>query len=95
MKLNYFTLGNTVPHLHTHVLPRYQDDPAREARSSGDRSPPKSRCPKTSFDRRPRLCAAVGQIHSRRITTRVTPTPAVGPPCLSHCGCLRRAATMR
>jgi len=23
------TLGNTVPHLHTHVLPRYQDDPAR------------------------------------------------------------------
>jgi diadenosine tetraphosphate (Ap4A) HIT family hydrolase len=22
------TLGNTVPHLHTHVLPRYQDDPA-------------------------------------------------------------------
>jgi diadenosine tetraphosphate (Ap4A) HIT family hydrolase len=22
------TLGNTVPHLHAHVLPRYQDDPA-------------------------------------------------------------------
>jgi diadenosine tetraphosphate (Ap4A) HIT family hydrolase len=22
------TLGNTVPHLHTHVLPRYPDDPA-------------------------------------------------------------------
>jgi diadenosine tetraphosphate (Ap4A) HIT family hydrolase len=21
-------LGNTVPHLHTHVVPRYQDDPA-------------------------------------------------------------------
>jgi diadenosine tetraphosphate (Ap4A) HIT family hydrolase len=28
VKLNYMTLGNTVPHLHTHVLPRYQDDPA-------------------------------------------------------------------
>lgn len=28
VKLNYFTLGNTVPHLHTHVLPRYQNDPA-------------------------------------------------------------------
>jgi diadenosine tetraphosphate (Ap4A) HIT family hydrolase len=28
VKLNYLTLGNTVPHLHTHVLPRYQDDPA-------------------------------------------------------------------
>jgi diadenosine tetraphosphate (Ap4A) HIT family hydrolase len=28
VKLNYLTLGNTVPHLHTHVLPRYPDDPA-------------------------------------------------------------------
>ena len=28
VKLNYMTLGNTVPHLHTHVVPRYQDDPA-------------------------------------------------------------------
>lgn len=28
VKLNYLTLGNTVPHLHTHVLPRYCDDPA-------------------------------------------------------------------
>ncbi len=28
VKLNYLTLGNNVPHLHTHVLPRYQDDPA-------------------------------------------------------------------
>ena len=29
VKLNYFTLGNTVPHLHTHVVPRYRhDDPA-------------------------------------------------------------------
>ena len=26
--MNYLTLGNTVPHLHTHVLPRYLDDPA-------------------------------------------------------------------
>ena len=28
VKVNYLTLGNTVPHLHTHVVPRYQDDPA-------------------------------------------------------------------
>jgi diadenosine tetraphosphate (Ap4A) HIT family hydrolase len=28
VKLNYMTPGNTVPHLRTHVLPRYQDDPA-------------------------------------------------------------------
>ena len=28
LKVNHFTLGNTVPHLHTHVVPRYRDDPA-------------------------------------------------------------------
>jgi diadenosine tetraphosphate (Ap4A) HIT family hydrolase len=28
MKMNLFTLGNWVPHLHTHVVPRYRDDPA-------------------------------------------------------------------
>jgi diadenosine tetraphosphate (Ap4A) HIT family hydrolase len=27
-KMNYLTLGNWVPHLHTHVVPRYADDPA-------------------------------------------------------------------
>jgi len=28
VKLNLMMLGNWVPHLHTHVLPRYLDDPA-------------------------------------------------------------------
>jgi diadenosine tetraphosphate (Ap4A) HIT family hydrolase len=28
VKVNYLTLGNVVPHLHTHVVPRYLDDPA-------------------------------------------------------------------
>ncbi len=28
MKVNLMTLGNWVPHLHTHVVPRYADDPA-------------------------------------------------------------------
>lgn len=28
VKMNYLTLGNTIPHLHTHVLPRYHGDPA-------------------------------------------------------------------
>jgi diadenosine tetraphosphate (Ap4A) HIT family hydrolase len=28
MKLNLLTLGNWVPHLHTHVVPRYVNDPA-------------------------------------------------------------------
>ena len=27
VKMNYNVLGNEVPHLHTHVLPRYADDP--------------------------------------------------------------------
>jgi diadenosine tetraphosphate (Ap4A) HIT family hydrolase len=27
LKLNYETLGNTSPHLHTHLLPRYPEDP--------------------------------------------------------------------
>jgi diadenosine tetraphosphate (Ap4A) HIT family hydrolase len=26
-KLNYLTLGNALPHLHTHIVPRYTDDP--------------------------------------------------------------------
>ena len=27
VKLNYELLGNSLPHLHTHVVPRYADDP--------------------------------------------------------------------
>jgi diadenosine tetraphosphate (Ap4A) HIT family hydrolase len=28
LKMNYQILGNTVPHLHTHLLPRFTEDPA-------------------------------------------------------------------
>ena len=28
LKMNYQTLGNTVPHLHTHLIPRFAEDPA-------------------------------------------------------------------
>lgn len=28
VKVNYLILGNAVPHLHAHVVPRYRDDPA-------------------------------------------------------------------
>ena len=28
LKLNYLTLGNALPHLHTHIVPRDADDPA-------------------------------------------------------------------
>jgi diadenosine tetraphosphate (Ap4A) HIT family hydrolase len=27
LKMNYETLSNTSPHLHTHLLPRYVEDP--------------------------------------------------------------------
>lgn len=27
VKMNYNVLGNSMPHLHTHVVPRYADDP--------------------------------------------------------------------
>lgn len=27
VKLNYDVLGNSSPHLHTHLVPRYADDP--------------------------------------------------------------------
>jgi diadenosine tetraphosphate (Ap4A) HIT family hydrolase len=27
LKMNYNLLGNSVPHLHTHIVPRYADDP--------------------------------------------------------------------
>ncbi|MCX5211855.1 HIT family protein [Kitasatospora sp. NBC_00240] len=28
VKMNYEVLGNSVPHLHVHLIPRYDDDPA-------------------------------------------------------------------
>ncbi|MCF2527659.1 HIT family protein [Yinghuangia soli] len=28
LKMNYETLGNSLPHLHTHLVPRYREDPA-------------------------------------------------------------------
>jgi len=28
LKMNYETLGNSLPHLHTHLIPRYPEDPA-------------------------------------------------------------------
>jgi diadenosine tetraphosphate (Ap4A) HIT family hydrolase len=27
LKMNYETLGNSLPHLHTHLVPRFRDDP--------------------------------------------------------------------
>ena len=38
VKMNYNLLGNSVPHLHTHVVPRYADDPKPDGRSRSPRS---------------------------------------------------------
>lgn len=35
--VNYLLLGNAVPHLHVHVVPRYLDDPAPGSRCLGSR----------------------------------------------------------
>ena len=40
LKMNYETLGNSMPHLHTHLVPRYTEDPRRASRS---RCPPSYR----------------------------------------------------
>ncbi len=37
--LNYQLLGNKVPHVHTHLQPRYLDDPAPEAPLRWDATP--------------------------------------------------------
>jgi diadenosine tetraphosphate (Ap4A) HIT family hydrolase len=37
VKVNYFTLGNAVPHLHTHIVPRYSGDPMPAGPISWDR----------------------------------------------------------
>ena len=46
-KINLASLGNAVPHLHWHVIPRYADDPhfpqpiwATAERAFTDRTPP-------------------------------------------------------
>jgi diadenosine tetraphosphate (Ap4A) HIT family hydrolase len=48
MKMNLLTLGNVVPHLHTHVLPRFGDDPSPGA----PLIPPTSDMPGTWDDER-------------------------------------------
>jgi diadenosine tetraphosphate (Ap4A) HIT family hydrolase len=61
--INYQQLGNSVPHLHTHVLPRYLDDPAAEhmldeatwaqsTRVSGDDFEAKLRALRRAIERR-------------------------------------------
>jgi diadenosine tetraphosphate (Ap4A) HIT family hydrolase len=35
-QMNYLTLDNAVPHVHTHIVPRYPDDPSPGAPLPGE-----------------------------------------------------------
>jgi len=58
VKLNYLTLGNTVPHLHTHVVPATGTIRLREGRSPGRRSSHPIPCQKLSCTGRRPACAS-------------------------------------
>ena len=58
VKLNYMTPGNTVPHLHAHVLPRCQDDPAPGGPIAGEATSPLTRCRRPGCTARPQISAA-------------------------------------
>jgi len=53
--VNYLSLGNVVPHLHWHIVPRYRDD-GRWGRATGDE--PEVRLPDAEADA---LAAAIGR----------------------------------
>jgi hypothetical protein len=42
VKINYEIHGNTVPHLHVHLYPRFRDDPFPTGRSTTSGRPPRS-----------------------------------------------------
>jgi diadenosine tetraphosphate (Ap4A) HIT family hydrolase len=56
LKMNYETLGNSVPHLHTHLVPRYTDDPRPGEPFPLTARQPDARCRKLGFGERQRSC---------------------------------------
>lgn len=64
LKMNYETLGNSLPHLHTHLVPRYRVDPAPGqpfpllAQVGDERSIPEERLVKEASDLRSLLHCA-------------------------------------
>jgi diadenosine tetraphosphate (Ap4A) HIT family hydrolase len=59
LKMNYETLGNSLPHLHTHLVPRYTDDPRPGQPFPLSGAPPAERIPEA------RLLADVADLRSR------------------------------
>jgi diadenosine tetraphosphate (Ap4A) HIT family hydrolase len=45
LKMNYETLGNSLPHLHTHLVPRYAEDPRPGRPFPLSAQPPDERIP--------------------------------------------------
>jgi diadenosine tetraphosphate (Ap4A) HIT family hydrolase len=42
-RVNYAVLGNTLPHVHAHIIPRYEDDPV-PTRPSWEHPDPQRKC---------------------------------------------------
>jgi diadenosine tetraphosphate (Ap4A) HIT family hydrolase len=59
LKLNYETLGNSLPHLHTHLVPRYAQDPRPGQPFPLSAQPPETKIPEA------RLLAEVADLRSR------------------------------
>jgi diadenosine tetraphosphate (Ap4A) HIT family hydrolase len=47
LKMNYETLGNSLPHLHTHLVPRFDDDPRPGEPFPLSAQPPASKIPES------------------------------------------------
>ncbi len=56
-QLNYATLGNAVPHVHTHIATRYPTTPPLAAPCRTGSSPTPANSPPPSFRRRSRTCS--------------------------------------
>jgi diadenosine tetraphosphate (Ap4A) HIT family hydrolase len=58
LKMNYETLGNSLPHLHTHLVPRFPDDPRPGQPFPLSARQPEGRIPE------PRLLAEAAELRS-------------------------------
>ena len=58
LKMNYETLGNSLPHLHTHLVPRYTEDPRPGQPFPLSAQPPEEKIPED------RLLAEAAELRS-------------------------------